>query len=64
VRTTGLPDAAVPLVSIANLSWSNSKGKVKIKGGLDTDEVDDDNVVCILTIWLSTSVNCELIIVI
>jgi hypothetical protein len=43
---TGLPDAAVPLGLIANLSLSNSKGRVK-KGSLDADEVDDDNVVCV-----------------
>jgi hypothetical protein len=40
---TGLPDAAVPLGLIANLSLSNSKGRVK-KGSLDVDEVDDDNI--------------------
>jgi hypothetical protein len=39
-----LPDAAVPLGLIANLSLSNSKGKKGRGTGLEGDEGDDDNV--------------------
>lgn len=40
----GLPDTAVPLGLIANLSLSNSKGRVKGNRGLEVDDADDDNV--------------------
>jgi hypothetical protein len=51
----GLPDSAVPLGLIANLSLSNSKGRVKNKVGLDVDDVDDDNVVRAVAIFLIDS---------
>lgn len=43
-----LPDAAVPLGLIANLSLSNTKAKASSHNGdvASTDTLDDDNVVC------------------
>jgi hypothetical protein len=43
-----LPDAAVPLGLIANLSLSNTKAKAGSHNGdvASTDTLDDDNVVC------------------
>jgi len=48
-----LPDAAVPLGLIANLSLSNTKAKASSHNGdvASTDTLDDDNVVC----WESVS---------
>lgn len=47
---SSLPDSHVPLGLIANLSLSNNKakGKKDHKEGLSEEDLNDDNVVCII----------------
>ena len=58
-KLSSLPDSHVPLGLIANLSLSNSKaknGRKEQKDGVAAEEnLDDDDVVCILNIMRSHS---------